>query len=34
MRTTKDLEEANGGGDREDWFEKEEYPELSKVEKT
>ena len=33
MRTTKDLEEANGG-DREDWFEKEEYPELSKVEKT
>ena len=27
----KDLEEASGGGDREDWFKEEGCPESSKV---
>ena len=29
----EDLEEASGGGDREDWFEKGGCPELCKVER-
>ena len=30
--TEKDLEEASGRGDREDWFEERGCPEMSKVE--
>ena len=34
MRTTEeDLEEASGGGDREDWFEEGECPESRQTER-
>ena len=32
--TKEDLEEASGGGDREDWFEEEGHPESNKVERS
>ena len=31
--TKEDLQEASGGGDREDWFEEGGCPELSKVDR-
>ena len=32
-KTTEDLKEASGRGDREDWFKEEGYSKLSKVER-
>ena len=33
MMTKEDLEEASGGGDREDWFKEGGYPESRQVER-